>query len=84
MSLYNIAGATIMDFVRKQTYITPAQDQAVKQQAARYHTTEAEIVRRALDEWLTRERARQGDDPFAALIGFFDGPAEVDHDDIYR
>lgn len=56
----------------------------MKQLAARYHTTEAEIMRRALDEWLTRESVQQGEDPFAALIGFFDGPAEVDHDDIVR
>jgi hypothetical protein len=72
-----------LEFVRKQTYITPSQDRAVKRLAARYGTTEAEIVRRALDDWLRREGVRQDDDPFAGLIGVFDGPAEINHDDIY-
>ena len=73
-----------MELIRKQTYITLEQDRAVKRLAARYHTTEAEILRRALDSWLGREEARNGEDPFAPLIGFIEGPVEVDHDDIYR
>lgn len=73
-----------MDLVRKQTYITPEQDRAVKRLAERHHTTEAEILRRALDDLLRREGVREGEDPFAALIGFIEGPTEVDHDDIYR
>ncbi len=73
-----------MEMVRKQTYITPEQDRAVKRLAKRYHTTEAEIVRRALEGWLSREEARAAEDPFAGLLGFLDGPSAVDHDDIYR
>ena len=72
-----------MEYVRKQTYITEAQDRAVKQLADRYHTTEAEIIRRAIDGWLNKEAARGEVDPFARLIGLFDGPADVNHDDIY-
>ena len=72
-----------MELIRKQTYITPEQDRALKRLAQRYGTTEAEIVRRALDDWLRREGLREGEDPFASLIGFVDGPSEVDHDDIY-
>lgn len=72
-----------MEYVRKQTYITEAQDRAVKRLAERYHTTEAAIVRRALDGWLSREETRGNDDPFAGLIGIFDGPDDVNHDDIY-
>jgi len=71
-----------MELVRKQTYITPEQDRAVKRLAARYHTTEVEIVRRALESWLHREDARMSEDPFASLIGFVEGPAQIDHDDI--
>lgn len=73
-----------MELVRKQTYITPAQDRAVKRLAERYNITEAEIIRQALDSWLSRADAREDEDPFAALIGCFQGPAESDHDDIYR
>ena len=73
-----------MELIRKQTYITPEQDRAVKQLAAREGTTEAEILRRALDAWLTMEAGAGRDDPFGALIGFVDGPEESDHDDIYR
>lgn len=73
-----------MDLVRKQTYITLEQDRAMKRLARRHGITEAEVVRRALDRWLSAEDAAGRDDPFAALIGSIDGPAEMDHDDIYR
>jgi hypothetical protein len=84
MSTDDIRRVSIVDLVRKQTYITPEQDRAVKRLAERHHTTEAEILRRALDDLLRREGVREGEDPFAALIGFIEGPTEVDHDDIYR
>ena len=73
-----------MELVRKQTYITPYQDRAVKRLAQLQGTTEAEILRRALDLLLAREGVLETQDPFADLIGMFEGPAEVDHDDIYR
>jgi len=38
-----------MELVRKQTYITPAQDRAVKRLAQLQGTTEADILRKALD-----------------------------------
>ena len=41
--------------VRKQTYITPAQDRAVKRLAQQQGTTEADILRKALDVFLARE-----------------------------
>jgi hypothetical protein len=84
MSTDDIRRMGIVDLVRKQTYITPEQDRAVKRLAERHHTTEAEILRRALDDLLRREGVRDGEDPFAALIGFLEGPTEVNHDDIYR
>ena len=73
-----------MELVRKQTYITPAQDRAVKLLAQREATTEADILRKALDQFLARKGIGGTEDPFADLIGMFEGPSEVDHDDIYR
>jgi hypothetical protein len=73
-----------MELVRKQTYITPAQDRAVKRLAQQQGTTEADILRKALDQFLAREGIVDTQDPFAELIGMFEGPSEVDHDDIYR
>jgi len=73
-----------MQLVRKQTYITPEQDRAIKRLAERDHTTAAEILRRALDGWLSREGLAEGADPFAGVIGIFDGPTEANHDDIYH
>src|SRR5260370_16192299 len=80
----NITEVTNMELVRKQTYITPAQDRAVKRLAQQQGTTEAEILRKALDLLLAREGIGENEDPFADLIGSFSGPSEVDHDDIYR
>jgi hypothetical protein len=76
-----------VELVRKQTYITREQDRDLKRLAAEERSTEAEVMRQALDSWLLRHghggRAAS-EDPFEALIGWFDGPEEVDHDDIYR
>jgi hypothetical protein len=72
-----------MELVRKQTYITPAQDRAVKRLAQQQVTTEADILRKALDQFLVKEGIVESEDPFADLIGMFEGPSEVDHDDIY-
>ena len=72
-----------MDLVHKQIYITSAQDRAVKRLAQQQGTTEADILRKALDQFLVKEGIIETDDPFAELIGMFEGPSEVDHDDIY-
>ena len=48
--LYNdIMEVNTMELVRKQTYITPAQDRGVKRLAQQQGTTEADILRKALD-----------------------------------
>ncbi len=77
-------GNKLMELIRKQTYITLAQDRAVKRLAQQQGTTEAEILRKALDLLLAREGIVEPQDPFADLIGMFEGPSEVDHNDIYR
>ena len=73
-----------MELVRKQTYITPAQDRAVKRLAQQQGITEAEILRKALDMFLIKEGIGENEDPFADLIGLFSGPSDVNHDDIYN
>ena len=73
-----------MDLVRKQIYITQAQNRAIKRLAREQGTTEAEILRKALDQFLAKEGFIETQDPFAELIGMFEGPSEVDHDNIYR
>jgi hypothetical protein len=42
------------DLIRKQLYITKAQDQKLKEKAREYGVTEAELVRQALDLQLDR------------------------------
>ncbi len=59
-------------------------DRAVKLLAQQQGTTEAEIIRKALDLLLIREGIGEYEDPFDDLIGLFAGPSEVKHDDIYR
>jgi hypothetical protein len=72
-----------MELIRKQTYITRAQDRALKRLAQQQGTTEADILRKALDQFLTKEGLIGPEDPFADLIGIFEGLVEADHDDIY-
>lgn len=84
MSYNNITEVAAVELVRKQTYITRSQDQAVKRLARQQSTTEAEILRRALDRYLAGYQTKGEGDPFADLIGLFAGPVETDHNDIYR
>jgi hypothetical protein len=71
-----------MELVRKQIYITLAQDRAVKRLAQEYGTTESKILRKALGLLLVREGIREYEDPFDDLIGLFAGLSEVNHNDI--
>jgi len=73
-----------MELVRKQTYITPAQDRAVKLLARKKSITEAVIIRKALDLLLIREGIGEYQDPFDELIGLFSGPSEVNLDGTSR
>jgi len=73
-----------LKLVRKQIYITPSQDRGIKQLAMQQGITESAILRRALDQFLAREGIMETQDPFVDLIGMFEGPSEVNHDDLYR
>jgi hypothetical protein len=72
-----------LKFVRKQIYITPSQDRGMKQLAIQQGTSESAILRKALDQFLAREGIMEMQDPFADLIGMFEGPSRVNHNDIY-
>jgi hypothetical protein len=72
-----------MKLIRKQTYTTSAQDRALKRLAQQQGTTEAEILGKALDLHLMKEGIEEPHDPLTGLIGMFEGPFEVNHDDIY-
>ena len=72
-----------MELIRKQFYITPAQNTAIKQLAAQQGTSESAILRKALDQFLAREGIIEMQDPFSDLIGMFEGPSRVNHNDIY-
>ena len=45
--------------VRKQLYLTPAQDRALKERARREHLSEAALVRQAVDRLLEDDATRQ-------------------------
>jgi hypothetical protein len=57
--------------VRKQVYLTRAQDRRLKQEAARRRRAEAEIIRAALDRELGDETPSSeiDRDPFWSMIG---------------
>lgn len=58
--------------VRKQTYITPAQDDALKRIAGRGSRTEADVIREALEQYLrTQEGPRR--DPLIDIVGIASG-----------
>ena len=63
-----------MELICKQTYITTSQDRAIKRLAQQQSTTEAEILRKALDEFLIRKGIAETTDPFEDLIGMVAGP----------
>jgi|GEM_PF-1147285 len=83
--LYNGIEEMVYFEVDTQTnHITPTQALTIKQLAQQQGTTQSAILRKALDQFLAREGIMEMQDPFADLIGMFEGPSQVDHDDIYR
>ena len=84
MLYININGITSYGVGSQTNYITLAQDRAMKRLAQQQGITEAEILRKALDQYLAQEGIVEIQDPFADLIGMFEGPSKVNHDDIYR
>lgn len=70
-----------MEWMRKRTHMTPNPHGAVKRMA-RQGTTKADI--QTLDGFLKKHRVVESGEPFAGLTGIFEGPVEVDHDDVYR
>ena len=71
--------------VRKQTYISAEQDRQLKALARQEETTEAEIIRRALEQYIRAEKAKNMKNPLLGLIGISghaEGPGDgsVNHD----
>jgi len=56
--------------IRKQTYISTLQNKVLKRRAISERTTEAEIIRRAIDSYLKNEMIEE--DPLFELIGITD------------
>lgn len=57
-----------MPFIRKTFTISPAQHRALKRIAQQQRTSEAEILRQALDQFLASKGRIETEDPFAAII----------------
>jgi len=55
----------------------------MKRLAQQRGISESAILRKALEQFLTREGIMEMQDPFADLIGMFEGPSQVNHDDVY-
>jgi hypothetical protein len=74
-------------FVRKQVYLTVEQDELLKQAAAQERTTEADVIRSALDQRLRPKRAPRrpsSSDPLWEIVGLgrsgvTDVSQQVDH-----
>ena len=60
---------------RKQVYLEPEQERRLRRLARRTGSSDAEHIRRALDEYLSREEPEAGgEDPILDLIGICDRP----------
>lgn len=73
--------------VRKQTYIHPYQDRALKRLAARLKSTEAEIIREALGQYLNSNEIKHDESAMFGFVNLGSGVPQkgsTDHDkDIY-
>ncbi|MBP1971748.1 putative DNA-binding protein [Virgibacillus natechei] len=71
--------------VRKQIYLEPDQNKQIKQLSARERKTEAEVIRDAVNNYLTNNEVNK--DPLSQLIGMVkdgDRQGSTKHDlDIY-
>ncbi|MEW6661312.1 MAG: hypothetical protein ACOY9Y_05050 [Bacillota bacterium] len=67
--------------VRKQVYLTSVQEQKLKKLARKNSVTEAEILRRAIDNYIQEEPLEE--DPLLELCGCYDGEEDesLHHDE---
>ncbi|MCJ7841122.1 ribbon-helix-helix protein, CopG family [Lederbergia sp. NSJ-179] len=70
--------------IRKQIYLEPKQNEQIKLLSARQNKTEAQIIREAINHYLT-ENKKELDDPILELIGMVknetcDGSTNHDQD----
>jgi hypothetical protein len=73
--------------VRKQVYISDGLDRALKRVSAQEAISESEVMRRALEVYLSKNGFELASDPLLRTIGLAgsDGPGtgSLHHDDIY-
>lgn len=68
--------------IRKQVYLAPEQIKLLKLLARKANVTEAEVVRRAIEDYARKEKVID-DDPLLELIGMVKGgppDASINHD----
>lgn len=58
-----------MELVKKQVYLTPAQDLAIRQRAHTAGISESEVVRRALETFFLNTKEGEKENAFTSLIG---------------
>lgn len=69
--------------IRKQIYLQEQHNVSLRKLAKQYHTTEAEIIRRAIEDYAAKENVAHRIDPMLELVGMVsEGPADgsVNHD----
>jgi len=68
--------------IRKQVYLAPEQQKLLKRLARKANVTEAEVVRRAIEDYARKEKVID-DDPLLELIGMVKGgppDGSINHD----
>jgi hypothetical protein len=79
-----LEGVDRVSYVRKQPYLSSAQEQAWQRLARAEGRSEADVIREALGEYL--QRRTRSSHPFLDLIGMVRsgaGTGSAHHDDIY-
>ena len=76
----------MMKYLRKQTYLTPEQDQMLKHLARVKGVTEAHVLREAVESYLAASGSRGDRDPLWEMVGIVKtsrGSGSTSHDSIY-
>lgn len=75
-----------MDLVRKQVYVTPEMDQAIKRICAAKKLAESEVIRQALEVYFRELGIRSEGDPILRTAGIGAsgaGTGSIHHDEAY-
>lgn len=70
MAVVCLVGVIKVQYIKKQVYLTPAQDLAVRQLAEAEKISDSQVVRRALEVFFRQTReTSEAEEAFTALIG---------------